>query len=175
MIFGTKFTPFIIIQGQHISFALMIMENNPFYLIKIDQFHGLYQILQIYCCIIEYNPFQEEKSCFQERSFDIETCFKDQCIFLPQIQDTKNYSIILALLTKILHLTLLNNVPRRKSYETRNDYILMKSCNFFTSDPSSHWPKNSTFYNTRLVCKPFIKKINARLILIQLMHIYKSN
>ena len=35
--------------------------------------------------------------------------------------------------------------------------------------------KMPLFYNTRLVCKPFIKKINARLILIQLMHIYKSN
>ena len=175
MIFGTKFTPFIIIQGQHISFALMIMENNPFYLIKIDQFHGLHQILQIYCCIIEYNPLQEEKSCFQERSFDIETCFKDQCIFLPQIQDTKNYSIILALLTKTLRLTLLSNVPCRKSYETRNDHILMKSCNFLPVTHHLIGQKMPLFYNTRLVCKPFIKKINARLILIQLMHIYKSN
>ena len=56
------------------------------------------------------------------------------------------------------HHPLFNDIPSRKSYETRDNYNLDKVMHFFTYDSSSHWPKNATFNNIRLVCKPFIKK-----------------
>lgn len=50
----------------------------------------------------------------------------------------------------------------------------MKSCKFLPVTHHLIGQKNATFYNISLVFKPFVTKKNARLLLIQLFHIYNQ-